>query len=143
MDRSWRSVLTLIGTVITQVIGFRSTKADTEQQIKAQSEQLDRTLNEQRTRTWNERFGAAAEQLGGDKPAAVRLAGVYAMAVLADDWEAKRQTCVDVLCAYLRMPYKPDPGPDADATEADSDTGIPRKTTSSTSSQADSDSIGL
>jgi hypothetical protein len=32
------SVLTLIGTVITQVIGFRSTKADTEQQIKAQSD---------------------------------------------------------------------------------------------------------
>jgi hypothetical protein len=57
---------------------------------------------------------AAAEQLGGDKPAAVRLAGVYAMAVLADDWEANRQTCVDVLCAYLRMPSKPDPGPGAD-----------------------------
>ena len=25
----------------------------------------------------------------------------------------KRQTCVDVLCAYLRMPYEPDPGQDA------------------------------
>jgi hypothetical protein len=36
------------------------------------------------------------------------------MAGLPDDWEANRQTCVDVLCAYLRMPYKPDPGPDAD-----------------------------
>ncbi len=24
-----------------------------------------------------------------------------------------RQTCVDVLCAYLRMPYEPDPGEDA------------------------------
>ena len=24
-----------------------------------------------------------------------------------------RQTCVDVLCAYLRMPYEPDPGQDA------------------------------
>ena len=31
------------------------------------------------------------------------------MAVLADDWEENRQTCVDVLCAYLRMPYAPDP----------------------------------
>ena len=35
-----------------------------------------------------------------------RLAGVYAMAQLADDWadpDARRQ-CVAVLCAYLRMP---------------------------------------
>jgi hypothetical protein len=43
----------------------------------------------------------------------VRLAGVYAMARLADDWPDQRQTCIDVLCAYLRMPYLPDPGPDA------------------------------
>jgi uncharacterized protein YjbI with pentapeptide repeats len=73
---------------------------------------LDKTLSEQRTRTLNERFATAAEQLGSDKPA-VRLAGVYAMAGLADDWEENRQTCVDVLCAYLRMPYEPDPGQDA------------------------------
>jgi hypothetical protein len=36
------------------------------------------------------------------------------MAGLADDWEENRQTCVDVLCAYLRLPYDPDPGDDAD-----------------------------
>jgi hypothetical protein len=36
------------------------------------------------------------------------------MAGLADDWEATRQTCVDVLCAYLRMPFAPDPGPGAE-----------------------------
>ena len=35
------------------------------------------------------------------------------MAGLADDWEENRQVCVDVLCAYLRMPYEPDPGQDA------------------------------
>jgi hypothetical protein len=35
------------------------------------------------------------------------------MAGLADDWVENRQTCVDVLCAYLRMPYKP--GQDHDA----------------------------
>src|SRR5918997_1521438 len=33
-----------------------------------------------------------------------RMAGVYAMARLADDWPDQRQTCIDVLCAYLRMP---------------------------------------
>ena len=32
------------------------------------------------------------------------------MAGLADDWKQNRQTCVDVLCAYLRLPYDPDPG---------------------------------
>ena len=77
--------------------------------LKAQSEQLDSTLAEQRTRTLNERFDTVAEQLGSDKPPAVRLAGVHAMAGLADDWQDNRQTCIDVLCAYLRMPYEPDP----------------------------------
>ena len=36
------------------------------------------------------------------------------MAGLADDWKQNRQTCVDVLCAYLRLPSDPDPGEDAD-----------------------------
>jgi len=99
------SVLTLIGTLAAQYLGRRAT-----------SRQLDRTLAEQRTRTLNERFATAAEQLGSDKPA-VRLAGVYAMAGLADDWEEDRRTCVDVLCAYLRMPYEPDPGQDAGEPE--------------------------
>jgi uncharacterized protein YjbI with pentapeptide repeats len=131
--------LTLIVSVVTQIIGFRSIRANTERQIKAtekntadtlaqqreqldttlgeQREQLDRTLGEQRTRTLNERFATAASQLGGDKPPAVQLAGVYAMAVLADDWPENRQTCVDVLCGYLRMPYEPDLGEGAPEKE--------------------------
>src|SRR5262249_10019237 len=64
-----------------------------------------------------ERFVTAAEQLGSDKPAAVRLAGVYAMAGFAGDWGGNRQTCVDVLCADLRMPYEPDPGDEPPASE--------------------------
>jgi len=122
------SVLTLIGTLAAQYFGRRdfgrrATSRDTEKTLGEQGKQLDRTLTEQReqldrtlaeqsTRTLNERFATAADQLGSDKPA-VRLAGAYAMAGLADDWEENRQTCVDVLCAYLRMPYEPDPGQDA------------------------------
>src|SRR5215471_9510060 len=117
------SALTLIGTLAAQYFGRRATSRDTEKTLEQQREQLDRTLTEQReqldrtvteqrTRTLNERFATAAEQLGSDKPA-VRLAGVYAMAGLADDWNENRQTCIDVLCAYLRMPYEPDPGQDA------------------------------
>jgi hypothetical protein len=34
------------------------------------------------------------------------------MARLADDWKENRQTCVDVLCAYLRLPIRrQEPGP--------------------------------
>ena len=106
------SVLTLIGTLVAQYFGRRATSRDTQEALEEQRKQLDRTLAEQRTRTLNERFATAAEQLGSDKPA-VRLAGVYAMAGLADDWPENRQTCIDVLCAYLRMPYEPDPGQDA------------------------------
>ncbi len=62
-----------------------------------------------RIRVFNERFIAIAAQLGDDQ-AAVRLAGIHAMGGLADDWEDNRQTVVDVLCAYLRMPYEPDAG---------------------------------
>jgi len=81
--------------------------------LNAQSEQPDRTFADQRTRTLNERFDTVAEHLVSDKPPAVRVAGVYAMAGLADDWPEHRQMCVEVLCGYLRMPYEPDPGDDA------------------------------
>ncbi len=74
------------------------------------------TFRATEVRVLNERFVTIAAQLGDDQ-AAVRLAGIHAMAGLADDWEENRQTCIDVLCAYLRMPYVPDPGKDAPAAE--------------------------
>ena len=79
----------------------------------AQNFSLSRsTFRATEKRVLNERFIAITAQLG-DSQAAVRLAGVHAMAGLADDWPENRQTCVDVLCAYLRIPYEPDPGEDA------------------------------
>jgi len=53
----------------------------------------------------SKRYQDAAAQLGHEH-APVRLAGVYEMARLADDWPQQQQTCIDVLCAYLRMPYE-------------------------------------
>jgi uncharacterized protein YjbI with pentapeptide repeats len=111
------SFLTLIGTLAAQYFGRRATSRDTQKALEEQGKQLDRTLAEQRARTLNERFAAAAGQLGSDKPPAVRLAGVYAMAGLADDWEENRQTCVDVLCAYLRLPFESNPGQDVPEPE--------------------------
>ena len=57
---------------------------------------------------FTERYTTAAAQLGNTNSAAIRLAGVYALARIADDSERDRPTCLKVLCAYLRMPYDPD-----------------------------------
>lgn len=56
---------------------------------------------------FTERFRSAAQQLGA-AAAAERMAGVYAMAALADEYPSRRQQCVDVLCGYLRLPFDPD-----------------------------------
>jgi pentapeptide repeat protein len=71
-----------------------------------------------------ELYTKAVEQLGNDK-APVRLGGLYALERLAQDNPAQRQTIVNVLCAYLRMPFAPEaPGEvsDPQAAEAPGDT---------------------
>lgn len=57
------------------------------------------------------RFADASAQLGSEAPA-VRIAGVYALAALADEQadRARRQLCIDALCGYLRLPYDPQAG---------------------------------
>lgn len=74
------------------------------------------------TRLHTERFTTAVSQLGDDS-AAVRLGSVHALAGLADDAPTRelRQTCIDVLCAYLRLPYTAEsdlPADDAAARHA-------------------------
>ena len=71
-------------------------------------------FNLSRRRFLNERFSAIANQIGDDQ-AAVRLAGLQAMARLADDWQANQQGCIDVLCAYLRMDRRLGPRDDGGA----------------------------
>ena len=58
-----------------------------------------------------ELYAKAAELLGSGK-AAARLAGLYALERLAQDNPGKnfRQTIVNVVCAYLRMPFTPPAG---------------------------------
>lgn len=65
-----------------------------------------------------ELYTKAADQLGSDK-APVRLAGLYALERLAQGNRSQQQTIVNVLCAYLRMPYTPpaDHPPADDAPE--------------------------
>jgi uncharacterized protein YjbI with pentapeptide repeats len=90
------AVVAGIGAAQALVVGYRRQR-NLEQDQAGRRDQI---------RLMTERFGAAATQLGGAH-AAVRLAGVYAMAGLADEWTDQQQQCIDVLCAYLRLPYQP------------------------------------
>ncbi|MFI8308054.1 pentapeptide repeat-containing protein [Streptomyces sp. NPDC085927] len=90
------TALTLVGAVLAGLYAYRKQLLSEGDAHRADASQLAH------------RYTTAAEQLGHEQ-AAVRLAGVYALARLADDWEEQRQVCIDVLCAYLRMPYQPDP----------------------------------
>src|ERR1700712_2668251 len=55
---------------------------------------------------FDERLAAGAAQLGAGS-AAERLAGVHTIAALADQTTERRQQCIDLLCAYLRLTYDP------------------------------------
>ncbi|MFF4551324.1 pentapeptide repeat-containing protein [Streptomyces sp. NPDC001435] len=87
------AILTVLGAVLAGVYAYRKQRI-----AEGDAHRADATQ-------FAERYSTAASQLGHEGPA-VRLAGVYAMARLADDWVEQRQVCVDVLCAYLRMPYE-------------------------------------
>ncbi|MEV7297696.1 hypothetical protein AB0N79_39785 [Streptomyces microflavus] len=89
------TVLTLIGAVLAALYAYRKQLLAEGTSHRADSTQL------------TERYTKAAEQLGHEQ-AAVRPAGVYAIARLADDWPEQRQVCVDVLCAQLRMTHETD-----------------------------------
>ncbi len=67
-------------------------------------EQKEHDATERRV---TEMYSKAADQLGSEK-APVRLAGLYALERLAQSHRSQRQTIVNVLCAYLRMPFEPD-----------------------------------
>jgi hypothetical protein len=88
------------GAAIALVVNYR----------RQQHLERDDAGHRDQVRLFTERFGAAAAQLGGERPA-VRLAGVYSMAALADVWDTQQQQCIDVLCGYLRLPYAGEPPP--------------------------------
>ncbi|MFJ3026003.1 pentapeptide repeat-containing protein [Streptomyces tendae] len=89
------------GALVALVVAYRRQRVD------------EAGAHREATRLHTERFSQAVEQLGSDSPA-VQLGGVHALAGLADDApdDSLRQTCIDVLCAYLQLPFTPDPGDD-------------------------------
>ena len=105
------AVVAGIGGTVALVVAYRKQRLAEEDNHRAreQNERANEAARREDTKLYAERFDKATDKLGADA-APVRLAGVHALAALADDWEGGRQMCVDVLCAYLRMP--PDPRPD-------------------------------
>ena len=89
----------------------------------------DRTYEQRQTEQdrihERELYAKAVEQLGhGQAP--VRLGALYSLESLAQDRPQRRQTVVDVLCAYLRMPYAPPslPDPGAEQEPSQRSTGV-------------------
>ena len=98
------------GALVALVVAYRRQRVDEDGALR------------DATRLHTERFTTAVSQLGNES-AAVRLGGVHALAGLADDapTRALRQTAIDVLCAYLRLPYTSEadlPQGDADSRHA-------------------------
>lgn len=87
--------------------------AQNERDLAQKERAADDARHDAAERRITELYSSAAEQLGSDK-APVRLAALHALERLAQDNPGHRQTIVDLLCAYLRMPFtSPDAiGPD-------------------------------
>ena len=83
-----------------------------------------------------ELYTKAVEQLGNDK-APVRLGGLYALERLAQDNPPHRQTIVNVICAYLRMPFSPTAPTSKPVPEATEDAGEPATGTETTTVAAE------
>jgi len=86
---------------IAIVLAFRRQWLSERAQVHAEDDATQRRITEL--------YARAVEELGHDK-APVRLGGMYALERLAQDQSVQRQTVVDVICAYLRMPFDV-PGP--------------------------------
>jgi uncharacterized protein YjbI with pentapeptide repeats len=87
-----------VGALVTLIVALRRQSLSERGQRHTEED-----AREQRITTL---YVAAAEQVGSEK-AAVRLAGLYALERLGQDNPKLRQTVIDVICAYLRMPYTP------------------------------------
>lgn len=91
------AVIAGFGGVVLLSVNHRKQKvAESDHRLALRQEEREKS------KLLNERFAAAAEQLAHDSEQ-VRLAGVYALAGLADDWDEGRQKCVEVLISYLRL----------------------------------------
>ncbi|MGW8439104.1 pentapeptide repeat-containing protein [Nocardiopsis sp. NPDC055879] len=106
--RAFAIVAGLAGVALL-AISYRRQRSTEDEGLRATE-----TADRETTRLFTERFDSASDKLGSEH-AAVRLAGVHALAHLADDAPSWReelvQMVIDVLCAYLRLPHNLPPNP--------------------------------
>jgi uncharacterized protein YjbI with pentapeptide repeats len=93
-----------VGAAVGLMLAFRRQR---HQEIATALTNFDAT-----ERRITELYTKAVEQLGSTK-APVRLGGLYALERLAQGNPDHRQTIVDVICAYLRIPHTPAPDEDS------------------------------
>ncbi|WP_160311106.1 pentapeptide repeat-containing protein [Streptacidiphilus anmyonensis] len=86
---------------LEEIASERAERIQAHAQLIAQENIHDAT-----ERRITELYSKAVEQLGHSK-AAVRLGGLYSLERLGQQNETHRQVIVEVICAYLRMPYTP------------------------------------
>jgi hypothetical protein len=106
--RAFAIVAGLSGVALL-VIAYRRQRT-----TEADAQRAERAAEREVSKLFTDTFDSASDKLGSEH-AAVRLAGVHALARLADEAPEGRedlvQMVIDVLCAYLRIPYTPAPDP--------------------------------
>ncbi|MGR6978385.1 pentapeptide repeat-containing protein [Mycobacteroides abscessus] len=124
---SWGWVADRIGGLLTPlgaIVAAALASAGAARTLMAQSDIAERNRREDIEAAMWKRYDEAAKQLGSDQGFAVRSAGVYALAGLANDWirhherigetgRAKHDECdtiVNILCAHLRTRSHRTPG---------------------------------
>ncbi len=105
----------------TEIIATETQEVQ-EREYEQRDRAADASERDAEQRRITELYTKAADQLGSDKTP-VRLAGLHALERLAQNTPDQRQTIVDVICAYLRMPYKSSDGqPPAEDAPAEAHT---------------------
>ncbi|WP_161629638.1 pentapeptide repeat-containing protein [Saccharomonospora iraqiensis] len=120
------SIVAGSGGLIALYLAYRRQRS-TEETLVHQQSVSNAAEADATERRITELYTAAVEQIGSER-ASVRFGGLYALERLAQNHENQRQTIVNVICAYLRMPYTPpfeSDLTDADATpEADRESSL-------------------
>jgi uncharacterized protein YjbI with pentapeptide repeats len=111
-DRAELDVVRTAGTLVVGIGGFIALlltarrQMYTELTLEHQREVAAVTERDAAEQRITELYTRAVDQLGNEK-APVRLGGLHALERLAQNNLDQQQTIVDVICAYLRMPYTP------------------------------------
>ncbi len=98
-----------IGGAVALVVAYRKQRLAERREYHevAADRRAQSAVDREIEQSYRERYVVAVQQLGSSDSTA-RLAGIYALSNLADAWVDERQQCVDVVCAYLRLPWTPE-----------------------------------